>query len=96
MHRKLDARYDYMYRAMRIQKMSELVSEKYVSICDNIYMHVDNMAALIEQLRSMSTTFEDALDVGISCFRSGSAARAHQSIHQNLFANVMNVSLGMQ
>ena len=27
--------------------------------------HVDNMAALIERLRSMGTTFEDALEFGI-------------------------------
>lgn len=62
---KLDARYDSRSTATRIAMMPELVSARYISLREDMSAHVDQMAALIEQLRAMGTTFEDALAVGI-------------------------------
>ena len=62
---KLDRRYDSKTTASKIAKMSELVSMRYTSIRDDMARHVDRMAALIEQLRSMKTTLDDSLAIGI-------------------------------
>lgn len=62
---KLDERYDSKATASRIWKMSELVSLRYVSLKENIGIHIDKIEALIEQLKNIRTTIEDVLAVGI-------------------------------
>ena len=62
---KLNDRYDSKTTASRISKMSELVSIRYTSLRDSIEKHIDRMAGLIETLRSMGSTFDDALAIGI-------------------------------
>lgn len=65
MMEKLDARYDSKTISSRISKMSELVSVRYSTLRDDIDKHIDKMAGLIEQLRSMGSTFDEALAIGI-------------------------------
>lgn len=65
MMEKLDARYDSKTIASRISKMSELVSIRYNSIREDMDKHIDKLAGIIEQLRSMGSTFDDALAIGI-------------------------------
>ena len=65
MMEKLDARYDSKTIASRISKMSELVSIRYNSLREDIDKHIDKLAGIIEQLRSMGSTFDDALAIGI-------------------------------
>lgn len=48
----------------RISKMSELLSIQYTSLRDEIEKHIDRMAGVMEQLRGMGTTFDDALAIG--------------------------------
>ena len=62
---KLDDRYDSKTIATRISKMSELVSLKYTSLRDDVGKHIDKLAGIIEQLRSMGTNFDDSLAIGI-------------------------------
>ena len=57
---KLDDRYDSKTTASKITKMVELVSVRYMP------RHVDKIAALVEQLRSIGTTFDDPLVIGIT------------------------------
>lgn len=65
MFQKLDMRYDSKSTATRISKMAELVSLKYGNLRDDISKHIDRMAGLLEQLRSMNTVLDDALAIGI-------------------------------
>ena len=65
MMEKLYARYDSKTIASRISKMSELVSIRYNSLREDIDKHIDKLAGIIEQLRSMGSTFDDALAIGI-------------------------------
>lgn len=60
---KLDARYDSRSTASKIAKMSEMVNNRFSSLHDDITTHCDNMAGLIEQIRSMGTTFDDSLAI---------------------------------
>lgn len=62
---KLDSRYDSKTVPSRISKMSEVVSVRYSTVNDDIEKHIYKMAGLIEQLRSMGSTFDDALPIGI-------------------------------
>lgn len=62
---KLDVRYDSKTISSRISKMSELVSVRYSTVKDDIDKHIDKMAGIIEPLRSMGSTFEDALAIEI-------------------------------
>ena len=62
---KLDNRFDSKTISSRISKMSELVSIRYTTVKDDISKHIDRLAGIIEQLRAMGTTFEDALAIGI-------------------------------
>lgn len=61
MMEKLDARYDSKKIASRASEISELVS-----IREYIDKHIDELAGIIEQLHSMGSTLDDALDIGIS------------------------------
>lgn len=65
MLKKLDTHYDSQSTALRISNMSKLGSSKNFSLRDSISTHVDKIAALIKQIRSMGTTFEDTLAVGM-------------------------------
>ena len=62
---KLDARYDSKSISSRISKMCELVSLRYGSLLNDIDKHIDKMTGLIEQLKVMGSTFDDALAIGI-------------------------------
>ena len=62
---KLDKQFDSKTIASRISKMSELVSIRYTTIKDDIAKQIDLLAGIIEQLRAMGTTFDDALAIGI-------------------------------
>ena len=62
---KLDKRYDSKTTASRILRMTELVSMRYTNIRDDMSVHIDKMAGLVEQLRSMGTTMDDTLAIGI-------------------------------
>lgn len=65
MMEKLDSRYDSKTTASRIAKMSELVGTRFTNLNADMSAHVDKMAGLIEQLRSMGTTFDDSLAIGM-------------------------------
>ena len=86
---KLNERYDSQTVASRISKMSELVSIRYTSLKEDIDKHIDRMAGLIENLRSMGSTFDDTLSIGIlvasidvadliACFRSNQDAKRQE------------------
>lgn len=62
---KLDRRYDSNSTASKIVKMSELVSTKYTSLREDMAKLVDRMTALVEQLRSMGTVFDESLAIDI-------------------------------
>lgn len=62
---KLDDRYDSKTTASKITKMVELVSVRYSSLKESMPRHVDKIAALVEQLRSMGTTLDEPLVIGI-------------------------------
>lgn len=62
---KLDARYDSRSTATKISKISELVSVRYTNVKHDITKHIDRMAALQEQLKSMEAIMDDAVQVGI-------------------------------
>lgn len=64
MMQKLNDRYDSKSIANRICKMSELVSIHYTAPRDDIDKQIDKLAGIIEQLRSMGSTFDDALAIG--------------------------------
>lgn len=65
MMQKLDQRYDFRTTASRISKMSELMSLRYTSISDDLTAHINNIAALVEQLKSMDIVIQDVMSVGI-------------------------------
>lgn len=65
MLQKLDARYDSKSTATRISKMAELVCVKFTNAREDISKHVDRLAGLLEQLRSMNTPLPDSLAIGI-------------------------------
>lgn len=58
-------RYDSNSTASNISKISELVPVRYTSLGENMAKHIDQMAGIIDQLRSMGTKFEDPLAIGI-------------------------------
>lgn len=62
---KLDSRYDSKSTASKIAKVSELVSTRYSSLREDMSVHVDRMAGLIEQLKSMGMTLDESLSIGI-------------------------------
>ena len=62
---KLDARYDNKSTASKISKMSELVSTTYKNLSKDIRKHIDKLAGLVAQLKSMKTNLDDTLAVGI-------------------------------
>ena len=62
---KLDERYDSKSTASKIEKMSELVSMKYYNIKDDLSDHIDRMAGLLDQLKSMGNELADSLAIGI-------------------------------
>lgn len=65
MMEKLQKRYDSRSMASKIGKMSDLVSIRYTNIREDMARHVDKIAGIVEQLRSMGTVLEDSLIIGI-------------------------------
>lgn len=59
------SRYDSRSTASKISNMSDMINTRYSSHQDYISAHCDNMAGLIEQIRSMGTAFYDSLAIGI-------------------------------
>lgn len=62
---KLDSRYDSKSTASKIAKVSEIVSTRYCSLNEDMSVHVDRMAGLLEQLKSRGMTIDDSLAIGI-------------------------------
>lgn len=62
---KMDARFDSWPTPTKISKISELVSVRYKDVKSDIAKHIDRMAALFEQLKSMEATMDEAIQVGI-------------------------------
>lgn len=65
MMKKLDDRYDSKTTATRITKIVELMSNKFVSVDDDIARHIDRLAGLLEQLQGMGTKLDKTLQIGI-------------------------------
>lgn len=65
MLQKLDDRYDSKSSASRISKMTELISMRYVNLKKDIGTHIDQMAAVLEQLESMETKLPDELAIAL-------------------------------
>ena len=65
MMEKLDARYNSRTTASKISKMGLLFSMKLERTSGSLEEHVDRMADIIDQLRSMNTTVEESLAVGV-------------------------------
>ena len=49
----------------RICNLSELVSLRYGSVCDDIDKHIENTAVLIEKIIAMGISLDDALAIDI-------------------------------
>lgn len=62
---KLDARFDSWSAATNILKIIEVVSTRYCNVKDDITKHIDRMAELLQQLKSMKEIMDDAVQVGI-------------------------------
>lgn len=62
---KLDARYDSKSTASKISRMSELVSDRYKSLREDVAKHIDRLSGIIVQLRLMDTNLEDSVAVEI-------------------------------
>ena len=60
---KLDERYESKSTATRISRMSELISLRHTSLRRNLESHIDEMAALLEQLESMNTKMPHELAI---------------------------------
>lgn len=65
MMKKFDSRYNSKSTATHISQMAELLSIRYRSVQEDMAKHVDRMAGLLEQLRSMSTMLDDSLAIAI-------------------------------
>lgn len=65
MLRKLDELFDSKYAATRISKMTELITMKYDTIKRNIGTHIDQMAAVLEQLEGMNTPIPQELSIAM-------------------------------
>lgn len=65
MLRKLDERYDSKSAAARISKMTELITMRYDSINKNMGTHIDQMAAVLEQLEGMNTAIPQELSIAL-------------------------------
>lgn len=63
--RKLDQGYDSKSTASKIAKMSELVSIRYTNLGEDLSHHIDRMAGLLDQLKSLGNYLDDALSIRI-------------------------------
>lgn len=61
---KLDATFDSRSTATKISKITALVSGGYSSVKIDIKKHIDLMAAILEQLKSMKAIMDDTVQVG--------------------------------
>lgn len=62
---KRNARYESKCVGGHIYKISELVSIRYTTHRDDIHKHINKLAGLIKLHRSMGSTVDDALAIGI-------------------------------
>ena len=62
---RLDARYRSTSTAAKISKITELVSERYKTVRQDMAKHVDRMAGIIEELKNMGLTLDATLTVGL-------------------------------
>lgn len=65
MLKRLDERYDSKPASTKIEKMTELVSIRYLSMRRDISLHIDQMSAIIDQLSSMGTQLPKELTVSL-------------------------------
>lgn len=63
--KSLDARYESKSTATRLAKKAELVSVKFLSSRDDIAVHGDRMATILEKIWSINTVLNDALAIRI-------------------------------